>query len=303
MHAYIYIYSALTQFPRRSDLQRTDDVSHRRFVEQMQEFLGEDESHQRALSFLFSAMMIGARSTPRGDGGLKTAPDRASIEVVTASLSTMCTTDHRDVVEAVFSVFDAEKSGALSQDEVHRFLRVVFVITLRLRESDVPFDAAHRANDAGKLASVVARQMFNAIDRDHDGKVERDEFEVWLGTMLADDEGGPPQVTSKNRGAEGPPQRRRRASLLDLEATVLKQRDATPVQPPRFPPAPPPNPPTGRRSVALGHYENMGPTATNQPQLPPLKVRTFSCRIYRALYVLTNLQSLSLSLAFFRTAG
>ena len=178
---HIYIYSSLTQFPRRSDLQRTDDVSHRRFVEQMQEFLGEDESHQRALSFLFSAMMIGARSTLRGDGGLKTAPDRASIEVVTASLSTMCTTDHRDVVEAVFSVFDAEKSGALSQDEVHRFLRVVFVITLRLRESDVPFDAAHRANDAGKLASVAARQMFNAIDRDHDGKVERGEFEVKVG--------------------------------------------------------------------------------------------------------------------------
>ena len=35
---------------------------------------------------------------------------------------------------------------------------------------------------------------------------------------------------------------------------------------------PPPNPPEGRRSVALGHYENMGPTATNKPQLPPIKV-------------------------------
>ena len=145
-------------------------------------------SHSFVDMFIYSFSAI---SSTRNDGAEQQNEDvpTASVEVATAAMSTMCTASHNDVTDAVFRNFARIGENTLAKSEVSRFLHIVIDMTLRLRDTD---EVSYDTTRAVRLAGATARVMFDAIDRDHDGSVDRDEFETWLGKALGAKKLAPP---------------------------------------------------------------------------------------------------------------
>ena len=86
--------------------------------------------------------------------------------------------------------------------------------------------------------------------------------------------GQPPQRQQQQRSQQRPqqpygqpPQRQQQQRYQTIAAPPQPPAPSPPRRP-----APPASPPQGRRSIALGNYENMGATATNKPTQPPAPV-------------------------------
>ena len=84
--------------------------------------------------------------------------------------------------------------------------------------------------------------------------------------------GQPPRQQQRPQQPYGqPPQRQQQQRSQQRYQTIAAPPQPPAPSPPRRP-APPASPPQGRRSIALGNYENMGATATNKPTQPPAPV-------------------------------
>ena len=80
--------------------------------------------------------------------------------------------------------------------------------------------------------------------------------------------GQPPRQQQRPQQPYGqPPQRQQQQRYQTIAAPPQPPAPSPPRRP-----APPASPPQGRRSIALGNYENMGATATNKPTQPPAPV-------------------------------
>ena len=77
----------------------------------------------RAVAFLFETIAHAAGAEQHAAAVARTA--------LTAALSTMCGGKSSDTVDAVFVAFDSDGNGTLEFDEVRRYLRIVFLVTLR----------------------------------------------------------------------------------------------------------------------------------------------------------------------------
>ena len=202
-------------------------VSHAMFCDSMSTLMGDSSGvHHKTLSYLFGALVT-IESSP--------VIPNVSIEVVVAALSTICLGNHEDVTKAVYSVFDTERSNTLSKDEVSRFLHVIFELTFRLRECDALYDGVNQhAERAERLSSALAVQMFDSIDLDHSGAVDRGEFQAWLRDRLPSsaEAVGDSVVFSSTEAAAGE----------ELLSSALQHLDAAAVEPSKPPPPAPSNP-------------------------------------------------------------
>jgi Ca2+-binding EF-hand superfamily protein len=129
----------------------------------------------KTLAFFFGAMAMLGGSDDH---------DSADIEVVTAALSTKCVANHEDVTEAVYRVFDTERTNTLTPAEIGRFLHTVLELTIRMKDCTMPYDAEHEEH-ASRFADAVTENMFRTIDTDGNGFIERDEFGEWLEERIA----------------------------------------------------------------------------------------------------------------------
>lgn len=128
---------------------------------------------------------------------------KISVEELVAGLSAICAGDTKEKVRFVFGLYDKDNDGHVTRAELHALLRSYFggkaAISAQAVEcydlEEVDFDAEEEAmgtklgpDSQGKYdvmaqldASVddFVSQIFEG-DTDQDGKLSRDEFEVWL---------------------------------------------------------------------------------------------------------------------------
>jgi len=192
----------------------------------------QDDVFQYTISWYFGAIVHAANPEGEGEGR---ASLHASLEAVTAALSTQCVINRGAVCEEVFRVFDFDKNGTLSRDEIGSYLHTVVSLTLRLRDPSAPLDLRNVAGIADTLTSA----MFNTIDVDHSDSVDVHEFREWLDTIV------PSAETSSNDAMESDTAAAPKASGNDAAATTPRQLQPQPR--PRPPsPSDKPQPPSSR---------------------------------------------------------
>ena len=191
----------------------------------------QDDVFQYTISWYFGAIVHAANPEGEGEGR---ASLHASLEAVTAALSTQCVVNRGAVCEEVFRVFDFDKNGTLSRDEIGSYLHTVVSLTLRLRDPSAPLDLRNVAGIADTLTSA----MFNTIDVDHSDSIDVHEFREWLDTIV-------PSETSSNDAMESDTAAAPKASGNDAAATTSRQLQPQPrPRPP--PPSDKPQPPSSR---------------------------------------------------------
>ena len=138
-------------------------VSHLVFVNIMSTLL-ESDRHRSALSFLFGTMAnLSSESNEKDKDEEPRGVLSSSFECVIGTLSAMCTSNQQDVTEAVFRAFGSDERGGLSKAEVSRFLHITMVMSYRLRDTEVPLDAAHapRVKRLASMATGMTESMFD----------------------------------------------------------------------------------------------------------------------------------------------
>ena len=151
------------------------------FVRLVQRALGAaSEVEDIAISFLFTALVD---ATPGGSQNDEWG-QLLGIKTATAALSSLCgrerAVDHRRAVDQIFKVFDARECGKLERSSVAFFLHSLLSITYRLLDpSMVADDVKFR-----RISTAMTDRLFNEMDSDHSGAIDRGEFECWIDETL-----------------------------------------------------------------------------------------------------------------------
>ena len=95
---------------------------------------------------------------------------------LTSGLSVLCGGSREDRVEAAFALYDINRDGFISLEEMTRYLRSVYRVLYKMKP-----EIAARMKNIGpeELATVTAEQAFVDADLDHDGRLSFEEFQVW----------------------------------------------------------------------------------------------------------------------------
>ncbi|CAK4180558.1 unnamed protein product [Aphanomyces euteiches] len=94
---------------------------------------------------------------------------------LTAGLSILCAGSKEDKVQAAFSLFDFNGDGYISLEEMTKYLTSVFRVLFEVNDEH----AQTLQVSPEELAIVTAKQAFNEVDLNHDGKIGLDEFMKW----------------------------------------------------------------------------------------------------------------------------
>ena len=133
-----------------------------------------------------------------GASGVRVGESEATIEAVTAALSTMCVSHYGAVSEEIFRVYDTDGNGELSFEEIHSYLYTVCALMLRLRAPAASVDHAPH----GQIAETLTVALFDSIDVDGSGSIDADEFTQWLVSIVETQwgEDGGAEITARAMG-------------------------------------------------------------------------------------------------------
>ena len=92
-----------------------------------------------------------------------------------SGLSVLCGGTSHDKVRAAFDLYDVNKDGFISFEEMVKYLSAVFKVMYASNEK-LENSIGASATD---LALVTAREAFETADLNHDGRLSFDEFKKW----------------------------------------------------------------------------------------------------------------------------
>eukprot|EP00397_Hematodinium_sp_SG-2012_P017943 GEMP01018359.1.p1 GENE.GEMP01018359.1~~GEMP01018359.1.p1 ORF type:complete len:365 (+),score=92.45 GEMP01018359.1:1318-2412(+) len=95
-------------------------------------------------------------------------------------ISLLCQGTKEDKISAVFDVFDENRDGFISMDEMFKFLTSVFKVVLTPSMHQKMKEMGVDAETAEDLASVTSLECFKLADLNGDGKLSLDEFKSWF---------------------------------------------------------------------------------------------------------------------------
>ena len=168
-------------------------VDRDQFCAVLHQHLGEESATDGGtLGYLFACIVHASHK----DAG-RAAPLVVNKRSLTAALSTLCVQRASDLAmtsDLVYAAFDEDGNGTLEKEEIRDFLSIVYGLILSLKprpgEDFVHIDGAKASTPrATSLADVVTTAMFETIDTDGSGGIDRDEFMHWLLNVTGLDEG------------------------------------------------------------------------------------------------------------------
>lgn len=92
-----------------------------------------------------------------------------------SGLSVLASGDRDDKIRAAFDLYDTNRDGFISLNEMARYLTSVFSV---IAETSPHIFQQHGV-DPSELGKITARQCFQEADTDHDGHLSFEEFRRW----------------------------------------------------------------------------------------------------------------------------
>eukprot|EP00927_Polykrikos_kofoidii_P009609 TRINITY_DN1400_c0_g1_i1.p1 TRINITY_DN1400_c0_g1~~TRINITY_DN1400_c0_g1_i1.p1 ORF type:complete len:433 (+),score=64.43 TRINITY_DN1400_c0_g1_i1:60-1358(+) len=103
-----------------------------------------------------------------------------------SGVSLFCKGTETDKIDAWFGMFDENGDGYVSMDEMFKFFHSIFKIGCTPEVMSAVNGMGVTVEDAEALASVTALEVFQQADLSRDGRVSKDEFRTWFQSEMHD---------------------------------------------------------------------------------------------------------------------